>query len=105
MTRKNHFFRRLLRRRYDVLTETSFYRRLQEVVYRTSSVGRHDDIWFVVRRVAFLRRPEDVLKTSVFAVEVFCKKGALRNFTNFTGKHLCQSHFLNSVAGLTPATL
>ena len=23
--------------------------------------------------------------------EVFCKKGVLRNFTKFTGKHLCQS--------------
>ena len=37
--------------------------------------------------------------------EVFCKKGALRNFTKFTGKHLCQSLFLNKVAGLQPATL
>ena len=26
--------------------------------------------------------------------EVFCKKGVLRNFTKFTGKHLCQSPFL-----------
>ena len=26
--------------------------------------------------------------------EVFCKKGVLRNFTKFTGKHLCQSLFL-----------
>ena len=32
--------------------------------------------------------------------EVFCKKGALENFTKFTGKHLCQSVFLNKVAGL-----
>ena len=30
--------------------------------------------------------------------EVFCKKGVLRNFTNFTGKHLCQSLFFNKVA-------
>ena len=29
--------------------------------------------------------------------EVFCKKGVVRNFTKFIGKHLCQS--------LTPATL
>ena len=28
------------------------------------------------------------------------KKGVLRNFTKFTGKHLCQSLFLNKVAGL-----
>ena len=32
--------------------------------------------------------------------EVFCKKGVLRNFAKFTGKHLCQSLFLNKVAGL-----
>ena len=25
--------------------------------------------------------------------KVFCKKGVLRNFTKFTGKHLCQSLF------------
>ena len=31
--------------------------------------------------------------------EVFCKKDALRNFTKFTGKHLCQSLFFNKVAG------
>ena len=34
--------------------------------------------------------------------EVFCKKGVLRNFAKFTGKHLCQSLFLNKVAGLRP---
>ena len=32
--------------------------------------------------------------------EVFCKKGVLRNFTKFTGKHLCESLFFNKVAGL-----
>ena len=37
--------------------------------------------------------------------EVFFKKGVLRNFTKFTGKHLCQSLFFNKVAGLRPATL
>ena len=36
--------------------------------------------------------------------EVFCKKGVLRNFTKFTGKHLCMSLFFNKVAG-QPATL
>ena len=33
------------------------------------------------------------------------KKSVLRNFTKFTGKHLCQSFFFNKVAGLRPATL
>ena len=32
--------------------------------------------------------------------EVFCKKGVIRNFTKFIGKHLCQSLFFNKVAGL-----
>ena len=36
--------------------------------------------------------------------EVFCKKGVLKNFTNFTGKHSCWSIFLNKVSGLQPAS-
>ena len=32
--------------------------------------------------------------------EVFCKKGILKEFAKSTGKHLCQSLFLNKVAGL-----
>ena len=31
--------------------------------------------------------------------DVFCEKGVLRNFAEFTGKHLCQSLFFNKVAG------
>ena len=31
---------------------------------------------------------------------MFCKNSVFRNFTNFTGKHLCQSLFLNKVPGL-----
>ena len=31
--------------------------------------------------------------------EVFCKKGVLRNFAKFTGKHLCQGLFFINVAG------
>ena len=37
--------------------------------------------------------------------KVFCKKGIVRNFGKFTGKHLCQNVFLNKVADLRPATL
>ena len=33
------------------------------------------------------------------------RKGVLRNFVKFTGKHLCQNLFFNKVAGLRPATL
>ena len=38
-------------------------------------------------------------------LEVFCKKGVLRNFAKFIGKHLCQSLFFNKVAGRKPACL
>ena len=31
--------------------------------------------------------------------KVFCKKGVLRNFAKFIGKHLCQNLFFNKVAG------
>ena len=31
--------------------------------------------------------------------EEFCKKIVVRNLTEFTGKHLCQSLFFNKVAG------
>ena len=31
--------------------------------------------------------------------KVFCKTGVLETFAEFTGKHLCQSIFLNKVAG------
>ena len=37
--------------------------------------------------------------------QVFCKKGVLRNFAKFTGKHLCQSLFFNKVPSLRAATL
>ena len=35
---------------------------------------------------------------------MFCKKGVLRNFAKFTGKHLFQSLFFNKLAGLRPET-
>ena len=38
-------------------------------------------------------------KSTSSRLEVFCKKGVLRNFTKFTGKHLCHSLFFNKVAG------
>ena len=34
--------------------------------------------------------------------KMFCKKGVLKNFAKFTGKHLCQSLFFNKVVGLRP---
>ena len=37
--------------------------------------------------------------------EVFCKKGALKNFEKFTRKNLYQSLFFNNIVGLRPTTL
>ena len=37
--------------------------------------------------------------------EVFCKNGILKKFTKCTEKHLCESLFLNKVAGLRSVTL
>ena len=37
--------------------------------------------------------------------EVSVKKGVLRNFAKFTGKHLCHRLFFNKVIGFRPATL
>ena len=37
--------------------------------------------------------------------EVFCRKGVLRNFAKFAGKHLYQKLFFNFFPGLRPATL
>ena len=38
-------------------------------------------------------------------LEVFCRKGIVRNFAKFTGKHLHQILFLKKVADVRPATL
>ena len=38
-------------------------------------------------------------------LEVFCKKGVLKNFAKLTGEHLSVSLFVNKVVGWRPATL
>ena len=62
----------------------------------------------------------NLLFTSIWAMNLFydkiifyrsshqscsMKKGALVNFTKFTGKHLCQGLFFNKLAGMKAATL
>ena len=39
--------------------------------------------------------------TKVVLLEVFCKKGFLKHFAKFTGKHFCGNLYFNKVAGLT----
>ena len=51
-----------------------------------------------------MKLPDAKLRSS--CPEVFYKKGVLRNFKKFAGKHLCQRLFFNKVADLAwPATL
>ena len=69
---------------------------------------------FLVTMATFLFNVDSNLPNSLYKnfpserssrPEVFCKKGVLKNFTKFTGKHLCQSLFFNKVAGFRFATL
>ena len=75
-------------------------------------------VWFVFRRLlkcaAFLVEIEQVntrvllhygrksnqIKVRSSYPEVLCKKGVLKNFAKFTGKHLWKSVFFDKVAGL-----
>ena len=61
--------------------------------------------WHLKKQQSFVESPNiygKALGTSLQkqSLEVFCKKGVLRNFAKFTGKHLCQSLFFDKVAGL-----
>ena len=57
-----------------------------------SNLNNSTDVWSIMFRVS---NPEAVVpRCSV-------KKGVLRNFAEFTGKHLSQSLFFNKVAGLS----
>ena len=47
----------------------------------------------------------EILKQRNSRPEVLCKKGIVRNFVKFTGKHLCYALFFNKVAGLRSSTL
>ena len=62
----------------------------------------HQFFMIFLRNLMFIN-DDYMLKSSIS--EVFYKKGVLRNFTKFKGKHLCQSLFFNKVTGLRPATL
>ena len=44
------------------------------------------------------------LKLRSCRLELFCKKGVLKNLAKFKEKHLYQSLFFNTVAGLTHKT-
>ena len=51
------------------------------------SIGLSENLSEVVRRF--------LVSMTSGRLKLFCKKGFLRNFTKFTGKHLCQILFFN----------
>ena len=68
-----------------------------------SPAGLHCSWYWIVEVLPYLWRIKTFFRNS--CPEVFCKKGVLKNFAKLTGKHQCQSLFLNKVAGLRPATI
>ena len=64
-------------------------------------------VFLVCNGIKFLNfSVKDIFKSILtYQLKVFCKNGVLRNFTKFTGKHMCQSLFFNKGAGLRPRTL
>ena len=59
-------------------------------------IERVNDLMKTVNKITVL-----ATKDRSSLLDVFCKKGVLKNFAKFTGKHLFQSLFLNKVAGLS----
>ena len=60
---------------------------------------------FQQQKYLSFRKTSNISQEQLPAQKIY-KKGILKNFAKFTEKHLlCQSLFLNKVAGLIPATL
>ena len=81
---------------------------IQWNVFLVSCLGiwwRHD-IWisekstfdYLKNEKSFWSEIKSIFRSS--RPEVFCKKGVLKHFAKFTGKHLCHSLFFNKVPGL-----
>ena len=71
--------------------------------YRWINVDKlNQRVYHVDRRRHVLSTCINVESTLSVCWELFFKKGVLRHFAKFTGKHLCQSTFFNKVAGLRP---
>ena len=66
-------------------------------ILRTASLGSNFTGSYVKKECTQASVDKEILQKQ--PPDVFCKKGVLRNFAKFTGKHLCQSLFFNKVAG------
>ena len=91
------------------------HQKLETVGEVKLSFSTKDSTWvaclhFVLSRICRMLNNKYLLKFVCFneaflarssRPEIFRKKGVLKNFAEFTGKHLCQSLFFNKVAGLS----
>ena len=58
------------------------------------------DMFQQVVKIAISKQVFTMSKQRGSRPDMFCKKGVLRNFVKFTGKHLCQNLFFNTAVGL-----
>ena len=90
--------------------ETQNYKKRQRHVSMFLLTMNHENQWHSARKwINQCYSTSECCQVDFFhrssRPEVYCKKGVLRNFVKLTGKHLCQSLFLNKVAGLRTATV
>ena len=76
--------------RTPIVTASTFSR--QQIFSGEPGIYCWPSHWFLLRTPSKTR-----LKPKKQPLELFCKKGVLRNFANFTGKHLCSSSFLREL--------
>ena len=62
---------------------------------------RWNEIYWIINKLAGELFSDEATNNRSSCPELFCKKGVLRNFAKFIGKHLCQSFFFNKVAGFS----
>ena len=85
---------------------TGLRERLPMYVHLPIWIFRHTLIFNICNSLNFSQDDENILcsfKSVSFSEVVWrcsLKKGVLRNFAKFTGKHLCQSLFFNKIAGI-----
>ena len=87
------------------------YKQTSSTFYTSNDVSRRKNYQYVMTRlrnsclITFFKKiqkqPREVKKQPP---ERFCKKGALKNFANFTENHLCWRGFFDKVASLHPAS-
>ena len=84
--------------RCEINTGTTFrFRRFHMAAHENTRNKKAEVTFFGVLLVFFC---EELLRDRSSHRRCSVRKGVLRNFAKFTGKHLCQSLFFDKVAGL-----